>query len=262
LAADLNGRKGDIVSIERAASQFGEAPPGEVRVVHTSDVHVDNDYFAERFGGDGAGPLAEVVAAAARLRADLLLLVGDTFDHNRLPARVVVRAAEILAAFPGSVVILPGNHDPATSESPFRHPAFASLDHVAILGIGRGESAHLPQFGLEVCGRPHLDYADMTPLRAASAPRLDLRRIVLAHGHYEPSPDFGVRARPSWLFGDAELLGLDVDYVALGHWNRATRVGPGGVEAWYSGSPDVARSVNLIQLGPNGARVTREPLDP
>src|ERR1700677_2520910 len=111
------------------------APPQEIRVVHTSDVHVDDDYFASQFEGDGAGWLAAVVAHARRLDADVLLLAGDTFDHNRATQRVVARAAAVLTEFPGPVIILPGNHDPVTADSPFRGQTFAALRHVAVLGV-------------------------------------------------------------------------------------------------------------------------------
>ena len=84
--------------------------------------------------------------------------------------------------------------------------------------------------------------------------------MALAHGHYTPQPDRSTRARPSWLFGDSEIAALEADYVALGHWNRAVRVAEGVTEAHYSGSPDSARSVNVVRLGPAGVRVERADL--
>jgi DNA repair exonuclease SbcCD nuclease subunit len=233
----------------------------EIRIVHASDIHVDDDYFAAQFAGDGVGPLRVVVAAASRLRADLLLLVGDTFDHNRLPARVVEAAADALAVFRGRTVALPGNHDPATVDSPFRSPAFRRLERFGALGVEMGESLLLPELGLELWGRPHRDYGNMAPL-AAAPPRGAGRRVILAHGHYEPRPEALGALRPSWLIGDAELARLDADYVALGHWNRAVAVGPGPAPAWYCGSPDVAATVNFVRLGSGPARVSREPLQP
>ena len=47
------------------------------------------------------------------------------------------------------------------------------------------------------------------------------------------------------------------DYVALGHWNRAVRVGNGAVPAYYSGSPDLARTVNVVRLKATGSVRTR-----
>jgi hypothetical protein len=61
-----------------------------------------------------------------------------------------------------------------------------------------------------------------------------------------PVPDRSTRLRPSWLIGDAELTATGADYVALGHWNRAAKVG--SVAAYYSGSPEYAGTVNVVRL--------------
>ncbi len=67
--------------------------------------------------------------------------------------------------------------------------------------------------------------------------------------------------RPSWIFGDEEIAATAADYLALGHWDRPMRVGAGVVPAYYSGSPDLAGTVNLVRLSPaEGIVVTREAL--
>ena len=54
---------------------------------------------------------------------------------------------------------------------------------------------------------------------------------------------------------------LRADYLALGHWDRPAEVGNGVVPAFYSGSPELARTVNLVQLTAGGeVAVTRESL--
>ena len=85
----------------------------------------------------------------------------------------------------------------------------------------------------------------------------------MAHGHYEPAPDRSVSPRPSWLIGDDDIAATGADYMALGHWNRAVRVGNGTVPAYYSGSPEYAGTVNVVRLRkPSGeVEVTRAPLD-
>jgi hypothetical protein len=86
--------------------------------------------------------------------------------------------------------------------------------------------------------------------------------IAMAHGHYQPKPDRGSGPRPSWLIGDDEIAATGADYVALGHWNRAVRVGNGVVPAYYSGSPEYAGTVNVVRLSDTGGvTVTRAPLD-
>ena len=73
-----------------------------------------------------------------------------------------------------------------------------------------------------------------------------------------PAP---TRCGPSWVFGDEEITATAADYLALGHWDRPMRVGNRTVPAYYSGSPDLAGTVNLIRLTtPGEVIVTREPL--
>lgn len=99
-------------------------------------------------------------------------------------------------------------------------------------------------------GHAHIDYSNMVPLRDPR-PRSARWHITLAHGHYE---DDGVEPlRPSWLISNAEIEATRADYLALGHWNRAAAVGTGTtVPAYYSGSPDLAKTVNVVRLRGNG----------
>jgi DNA repair exonuclease SbcCD nuclease subunit len=84
----------------------------------------------------------------------------------------------------------------------------------------------------------------------------------VAHGHYVPIPDRTTRLRPSWLIGDNELAATGADYIALGHWNRAVRIGNGGPPAYYSGSPEYAGTVNVVRLtGTGDVAVARAALD-
>jgi DNA repair exonuclease SbcCD nuclease subunit len=238
----------------------------EIIVAHASDVHVDMTFNAQLFDGDSAGPLRAVLEAAKKARADVVLLAGDTFDHHRLPDDVLLHTAATIRAFDMPIVILPGNHDPAVDEAVFHHSAFTKLDHLFILGITHPDAVHLAHLDLEIWGRAHRDYGDMDPL-AKVRERSTPWQIAMAHGHYEPLPDRSTRLRPSWLIGDDELAATRADYVALGHWNRRVEVGKGTVRAWYSGSPDYARSINIVTLsgegggGEGSVDVRRAPLD-
>jgi DNA repair exonuclease SbcCD nuclease subunit len=233
----------------------------EILVAHTSDVHVDHDYTARLFDGDGAGGLRAVLLAATQARADVVLLAGDTFDCHRLPESLLVHTASVIRSFDIPVVILPGNHDPAIDEAVFHHPAFGRADNLHIIGITHDEAVNFPNLDLEVWGRAHRDYSDMDPL-AVARERTTPWQIAMAHGHYMPAPDRSTKLRPSWLIGDDEIDATGADYIALGHWNRHVRVGNGNINAWYSGSPDYARSINLVRLSGNGTvDVERRELD-
>ncbi len=234
--------------------------PADIVLVHTSDVHIDDSYTARLFGGDGVGPLRLVLDVASRSQADVVLLVGDTFECHRLPDSLIVETARTLAAYGRPVVLLPGNHDPAVADAVFHHPALAAVSNLSILGVTHDEAATFDHLDLEVWGRAHRDYCDMDPL-ARARPRSTRWQIALAHGHYEPKPDRSTRLRPSWLVGDDEITATGADYIAFGHWNRAFKVGACAIPAFYSGSPDYAGAVNLVRLGDGGVQVEQAALD-
>lgn len=236
-------------------------PSRDVVVVHSSDIHVDTASLDPGAPADGTIGLSAVLGAARRLAADVVLLAGDTFENNRLPIGILDRAARLLESAALPIVILPGNHDPAIADSAFHRGGIGGLDNVRILGITDEQSVLFPDLDLEIWGHAHRDYGDMAPLRDPQ-PRRSAWQIAVAHGHYEPAPDRSQRLAPSWLISDAEIAATAADYVALGHWNRAVRVGDGSVAAYYSGSPDLAATVNLVRLGADGVVVTRERLSP
>jgi DNA repair exonuclease SbcCD nuclease subunit len=226
-------------------------PTRDIVVVHSSDLHLDHDYTARLHGGDGTAGLAGVLRAARGGGADAVILAGDTFDCHRLPADLLDRAAAILTEAALPVVLLPGNHDPAVPDAVYHHGALAEVKNLHVLGVTHEEAVSFSQLGLEIWGRPHRDYGDMIPFERPR-PRSTRWQIAVAHGHYVPS----------WLIGDDELAATAADYVALGHWNRAVKVGNGGIAAYYSGSPEYAGTVNVIRLTTNGpVAVTRAELD-
>jgi DNA repair exonuclease SbcCD nuclease subunit len=208
----------------------------------------------------GTTGLSAVLTSAMELRADIVLLAGDTFENNQLGAAVLDRAGQLLEDAGLPIVMLPGNHDPALPDSVFLRGGFDRIPNVGILGITHEESVLFPAHDLEIWGRAHRDYHSMAPLRGPR-PRSTRWQVAMAHGHYEPPETRANPLRPSWVFGDEEIAATGADYLALGHWDRPMRVGYGAVPAYYSGSPELAGTVNLIRLAASGELlVTRERL--
>ena len=236
-------------------------PARDIVVVHSSDLHVDHDYTARLHGGDGTAGLGCVLEAARDLSADVVLLAGDTFDSHRVPQSLIEQAAAVIDAAALPVVILPGNHDPAIASAIYRDGPLAAVKNLHVIGVTHDEAIAFPDLSLEVWGRAHRDYDDMIPFETVRA-RRSRWLIAMAHGHYEPKPDRSIGPRPSWLIGDDDIAATGADYVALGHWNRAVRVGNGVVPAYYSGSPEYAGTINVVRLSDaGGVTVTRAPLD-
>jgi DNA repair exonuclease SbcCD nuclease subunit len=222
--------------------------------VHTSDLHLGANPLGRRH--DGVAALEEVVAAAQVADAHVLLLAGDIFDHNRVPEPLIEEAGRVLAGSALTVVVLPGNHDPATDDSVYRRPAMMAAANVHVLGVTAADHVDLASLDLEVAGTPHLGYEDFRPLLSARA-RGRRRRIVMAHGHWLTGAHDSHR---SWLIHDDDLAAIDADYVALGHWDLAQRAGDGRARAYYSGSPRYSGSVNVIRFDDGVIDVRRLPL--
>lgn len=231
-----------------------ERPPprAELIVAHSSDLHIGGRTRAT----DALWTLRSVLAAAREARAHVLILAGDVFDSHRVGDAVLERVAKALSAPPFDVVILPGNHDPATPDAVYRRAALDRIANVHILGVTTDGIVRFPHLELEVTGVPHLAYTDMRPLPRARK-RAARWHIVVAHGHWVTGPQ---DAHRGWLIHDADIAATGADYVALGHWDRAQRAGDGEVAAYYSGSPEVARTLNIVRLGESGVDVRRQPL--
>lgn len=232
----------------------------DIVLVHSSDLHVDDERIAALHQGDGTAGLAAVLATARALGADVVLFAGDTFDNHMVTSATIDRAGRLLADAGLPVVILPGNHDPATPDSIWLRGRFDEIQNLAILGITNDRAIAFPALDLSLWGNAHRDYMDMVPLRDPP-PRRSRWHIALGHGHYEPPETWANPLRPSWLISDAMIAATAADYLALGHWDRAAQVGDGAVPAYYSGSPDYVHTINLVRLTSAGeVIVTREKL--
>jgi DNA repair exonuclease SbcCD nuclease subunit len=240
-------RQGTTNGYQQAATQ-------DLVLIHSSDLHLGVGH-----NPDDHEALHSVIAAARSLQADVLLLAGDIFDHNRLSLPTLDAAARVLGDAGLPIVILPGNHDCLAPNSVYRRGGLADPANVHVLGITADNAVTLPGLDLEIWGRPHLDHVDMSPF-ADPRPRGAARwNVATGHGHWVTGPHDHHR---SWKIHEEELAALDTDYVALGHWDRAVRVGDGDTPVYYSGSPDLARTVNVVRFAPSGlVDVNRHPLN-
>jgi DNA repair exonuclease SbcCD nuclease subunit len=230
----------------------------EVTIVHSSDLHLGtDDSFSDK---DRLAVLPKVLAAAAEVNADVVLLAGDSFDNHRQPIELLERAGQMFSEYRKTVVILPGNHDPLTPDSVYRRAGLGMISNVRILGLNVEQAALFDEFDLEIWGHAHFDYTDMSPLANPRA-RSTRWQLAAAHGHFVDQERDPNRLIGSWLIHPEELAATGADYVALGHWNQSTPVGDGKISAHYSGSPEYTGTVNVVRLRSNGTvEVGKTPL--
>ncbi len=223
------------------------------RVLHTSDIHLDS------LNDKACQSLEKVVNIAIKTKVNLVIIAGDFFDHNRVDDVLVSFAVKQLERLPVQVIILPGNHDPLVAESVYdRARLWKDAKNIHIFREPEGETLTLP--GLSVWGKPLISYAgDLRPLAGASQHQGGEQwHITIAHGYYVGSepPLFS-----SYLIDWDEIVSSHQDYIALGHVAVFRCVCDDPVKAYYSGTPQICDTVNIVNLDEkNGVQVTRYPV--
>jgi exonuclease SbcD len=243
-----------------------------MRILHTGDWHVGKTLRGVSRLDEQRSVLAEVVAIAARERADVVLVAGDVFESAAPAAEaqdVAWQALLGLRATGAEVVVIAGNHDPADTFDALA-PVFAASG-IALLGRPRrpaeggviervvertGERlrlASLPfvsQRGVVRAGELlSLDAASMVgAYRARMAAVLaalgagfgaDAVNVVLAHTTVVGARLGGGEREAQSVFDysvDTLVFPPTASYVALGHLHRSQHL-PGPCPVWYAGSP-------------------------
>lgn len=212
-----------------------------LRLLHTSDVHLG---AYDSRSGDGVrraelhSNFRRVIDVAIDEEVDVLLIAGDFFDNARVFEETLHFAADEIARFGRTTVIGPGNHDHVGPGSVYdRVDLTARAPNLHILRTPEGERLSFPELELEVWGTSHTEQdIHYRPFEGAPGRGEAPWQIGIGHGHFlGPNAlthgSFHIRAE--------HLQATGLDYIALGHWERLTRVEAGeGVVAAYSGAPD------------------------
>jgi DNA repair exonuclease SbcCD nuclease subunit len=211
-----------------------------------------------------------VIDLANREAADVLVLAGDIFDNDRVPAETVEWAAAQIARFEGQAFLIPGNHDPMDHGSIYwRNDMEAIARRLTIVREHRGELIEPEGLDLVLWGRAYLESDwKFRPLEGLPE-RVDGRwHIALGHGHFVPDGGETYRSLPIFEQEIAARRG-HWDYFALGHWEPHADVSCGGVTALYSGAPMALSDANrraglaaVVDFDRDGVRWRVERVDP
>lgn len=202
-----------------------------LKIAHTSDVHLHN-------GEEGTHvreAFVRVIDAVLDTHAELFLIAGDLFDHNRIQKDVIEFVYEQLARVACPTVVIVGNHDCWDEGAVMRRIDFGHAgSHVTLLDDTEGASVEFPELHATVWGRCMIDHHPGNKPMADCPPRTrDLWHIGMAHGLYTDEADTG----RSSLITPAEIEASGFDYLALGHVHAHRQMRHGHTLACYPGVP-------------------------
>ncbi|MFT5510309.1 MAG: DNA repair exonuclease SbcCD nuclease subunit [Hyphomicrobiaceae bacterium] len=211
-----------------------------IEFIHTGDWHLAKPFG--RFDLEKAALLREARARvvdrvgdlARQIGASVVLVAGDVFDGPLVADAVLRKLAARLEQFSDlQWHFLPGNHDPATSNSVWsRFAAMCTVDHVV---IHQEAGLHHISTGIDLLTAPLHARAiahDPTAWMVDGTSTPDTIRIGLAHGAVQ---GFGSAGEASVLISPDRAVSAELDYLALGDWHGVRQVGP---KAWYAGTPE------------------------
>jgi len=235
-------------------------PRRRIKLIHTSDVHLESDTFGKSEEGKTyrsriQRAFQKVVDRVLEEDADLFLIAGDLFDSNRVPESGVQFVYQELARVPCPVVMIPGNHDCYDHRSVYKKVDFTVVGpHVYTLTAEEGTIIEFPHLRATVWGKGLVEHDHKyRPLVGVPPRRGDYWHIGMAHGYFVDEDEI---QRSSLIYPE-EIAQSGLDYLALGHVHVFTDLTHGMTKACYPGTPAP------LHLGVNnGGSVAEVILDP
>jgi len=153
----------------------------------------------------------DTAADLVRLKADALLVAGDTFEDNAVDRALIDQVAAILARFDGPVFVLPGNHDPLVPGSVWDHPAWGQNSNITVIREARAYALN----GATLLAAPLREtHSRLDPTAwLETLPRPEGLVIAMSHGTVE-GVDPDTEHHPI-----AAHKRQGIHYLALGHWH-------------------------------------------
>lgn len=212
-----------------------------MKILHTSDwqmgMKADSvGLMAERVRDERLEAAKRVVQTAQEHGAEMILLTGDVFEDNAVDRLLVRKVGEILRAFPGSVYVIPGNHDPLSPGSVWEHNIWQETTNITV--FRKPEPVELDGCILFPCPL-HEKYSTKNPTGWINAKDAIKPAIGLAHGNVEGIPN----DEPDYPIPRDAAARQGLDYLALGHWHSFARYddADGVCRMAYSGTHETTK---------------------
>ncbi|MCH8506778.1 MAG: DNA repair exonuclease [Ectothiorhodospiraceae bacterium] len=228
-----------------------------MRILHTADwqhglkLRFLSGETAARLRTQRFDTIRRMAELAREHAVDLVVVAGDVFDDNGVGGDTLQQASDALRTFGDiPVILIPGNHDPATPDSallrleaPYNVRVCTDRKPVPVAG---GTVYPCP------LARRH-ERDDPTAWLPAREEGEGIR-IAVAHGG---AIAFSESTETPNLIDVPAVIAKGFDYLALGDWHGVYRADP---RAWYSGAHEPTRFKEqtpgyalLVEIGAPGA---------
>ena len=215
-------------------------PKKTLRLLHTSDVHLESDSFgmgetAQRLRLAVRQNFSEVITIANQGQVDLVLIVGDLFDSGRVSEEALAFAMGEIARATMPVVMIPGNHDAHDERSIYtRTSPGAFPDNLHLILEPEGRQIDFPELSARIWGRAMVEHSpEYRPLLGVPPASPSVWNIAMAHGLFTESNE-AARSSP---ITAKDIAATEYDYIALGHIHVFSDVSQGSTRAFYCGTP-------------------------
>lgn len=173
----------------------------------------------------------DTAADLVKLKADALLVAGDTFEDNGVDRALIDQVAAILARFDGPVFVLPGNHDPLVPGSVWDHPAWTQYSNITVIREAKAYALDGATLLAAPLRETHSRLDPTTWLDTADRPPGIV--IAMSHGTVE-GVDPDTEHHPI-----AAHKREGIHYLALGHWHSTAIYNDGAMA--YSGTHETTK---------------------
>ena len=212
-----------------------------LRFIHASDFHLDAPF---RGGRPGYGQLrrqdvrrafSATMDHAMAEQVELVVLCGDLFEQDVVTRDTVAFLRRELNRLSGTqVILLPGNHDPYTTDSWYRAVEWPAHVHLLTAEPGCAAFLDLPEIGVFAAGFGFSAHRQDPPdFATLPLPRTDRFNLLLVHGTLD-MPVGETQYNP---VTSAQLAQSGYDYAAFGHFHKPFEV-PGKPHVANPGSPE------------------------
>lgn len=217
--------------------------------VHTADIHFDTPFSARFTPKQAELRRKEVMQTFSRIcekagECDLLLIAGDLFDGKFVSGETVSFVKRCFSKIPDTrVFLVAGNHDPMTSDSPYRKGDWGPNVH--IFGTEM-EYVDIPELKTRIHGRSFSQNHEEKTLLEDLDLAEDWCNLLLLHGELV-SPGGESSYNP---LEKRALETSGADYAALGHIHLYSGIERSG--SLYYAYPGIPEGRGFDETGERG----------